>query len=67
MPIATDLTRQRLEHRATRLEHVISALEDRAVYRQSTGAVLPKPLRRAIADFRIELARVRHRLGELER
>lgn len=64
MSIATHVERQRLEHRAGRLEHVISALEDRAVYRQASGTAPPQPLRRAIADFRIELARVHRRLAE---
>lgn len=63
---ARDLERTRLEHRAGRIERVISALEDRAVYRLAVSGEAPAPLRRAIADFRIELGGIRRRLVDLD-
>ena len=55
------LERQRLEHRARRLERVLAALEDRYVYRDS----LPPAMREAIHDFRSELDAVERRLALL--
>jgi hypothetical protein len=67
MPIAPTLERQRLEQRIKRLTLVIAALEDRLVYREALTGGTPRPLRRAIADFRVGLAGRRRRLRELER
>jgi hypothetical protein len=63
--ITSRLERDRLEYRAHRIERVVSALEDRAIYRHATSGVTPGPLDRAIADFHTELARIRGRLSEL--
>jgi hypothetical protein len=54
--------RDRLLERTRRLEAVLSALQDRAVYRQAEGGTTPAPMRRAIADFRVELRRLNRRL-----
>jgi hypothetical protein len=66
MPTAPTLERRRLEHRAGRIAHVIAALEDRVLYRETHHGTAPKPLKQAIGDFRLELARIRHRLRDLE-
>ena len=63
--IATHLERDRLAHRARRIELVLAALKERAVYRSGPGGRTPAPLERAIADFGIELRRLRRRLAEL--
>jgi hypothetical protein len=63
--IAAGLERDRLEHRARRIERVLTALEERAVYRHAVTGITPTPLEHAIADFRRELGRVRRRLSEL--
>jgi hypothetical protein len=63
--IAASLEEQRLHHRAHRIERVMLALEDRAIYRHAVSGTTPPPLRRAIGDFRIELAAIRRRLAEL--
>jgi hypothetical protein len=52
------LERQRLEHRARRLQRVLTALEDRYLYRDAT----PPALREAIHGFRTELDAVERRL-----
>lgn len=57
--------RDRLLDRAQRIERVLAALQDRAVQRDTTMGGTPPPMRRAIADFRIELSRLRRRLSEL--
>jgi len=57
--------RDRLLDRAHRIERVLAALQDRAVQRDTTMGGTPPPMRRAIADFRIELSRLRRRLSEL--
>jgi hypothetical protein len=62
------LERTRLEHRAARLESVLSALRARARdYAEAVGTpeaegTLPASLRRAMADFDGELRAVRRRL-----
>ena len=61
----TVLERERLEHRARRMERVLSSLQDRALYRYAVTGATPPPLWHAIADFRIELAMIRRRLAEL--
>jgi hypothetical protein len=63
----SELERQRLEHREQRIERVLAALHDRAVYRGATSGEPPRPLRHAIADFARELQRTRHRLTDLTR
>ena len=57
--------RDRLLDRAQPIERVLAALQDRAVQRDMTMGGTPPPMRRAIADFRIELSRLRRRLSEL--
>jgi hypothetical protein len=56
--------RQRLEHRAHRLEHVVAALRERVSARETAGLV-PPPLLAAIEGFEHELHRVRHELRRL--
>ena len=62
LTLAHHLERDRLEPRARRLELVIAALEDRAVYRHATSGTTPEPLTRAIVDSRSELTDVRRLL-----
>lgn len=64
--LATDLERRRLAHRATRIERVIAALRQRALYRDAIEGRAPRPLRQALADFEAELGAIRRRLAELE-
>jgi hypothetical protein len=63
--IAAWLELDRLEDRTRRLECVVSALEDRAMFRHAVGGVVPTPLDCAIADFRGEIGRLQARLAEL--
>jgi hypothetical protein len=63
--IGSDLERRRLEHREQRIERVLAALHDRAVYRGAVSGEPPRPLRHAIADFATELRTIRDRLAEL--
>jgi hypothetical protein len=63
--LASRLERDRLLHRAHRIERVLAALQDRAVYRHAVVGTTPAPLQSAIADVRIELGRLRRRLSEL--
>lgn len=56
------LERQRLEHRARRLERVLAALDDRRLYRERADGATPPALREAIHDFRTELEAVERRL-----
>jgi hypothetical protein len=63
--IADSLEVERLRHRAHQLERVLAALRDRAVYRHAVTGSTPAPLERAIADFAIELGKIRRRLGDL--
>lgn len=62
--IGAALERQRLEHRAHRVQRVLIALEERVAVRREQGPV-PTPLREAIRDFRRELRAVRDRLEAL--
>ena len=64
--LAEDLERRRLQHRATRLDHVLHALRDRALHRSGDGHV-PLPLREAIHGFERELDGVRARLAQFHR
>ncbi len=64
--ISIRLERDRLEHRMRRIERVTSALRDRAVYRHAVMGTTPPPLRRAIADFELELIGMRRRLDDLQ-
>jgi hypothetical protein len=59
------LERQRLEHRARRLQRVLAALDDRRLYREQSDGAIPPPLREAIHGFRQELDAVEHRLDLL--
>jgi hypothetical protein len=59
------LERDRLEHRMERIERALSALQDRALYRNATLGATPQPMLHAIADFQLELARLRRRLSNL--
>jgi hypothetical protein len=61
--IGVELERRRLAHRATRLQRVLEALRDRAVYRSSGDGQTPPPLRDAIADFTAQLNAVERRLA----
>jgi hypothetical protein len=63
--IGIELERQRLRHREQRMERVLSALHDRAVYRHAVSGETPRPLRQAIAEFGRELNHVRRRLAEV--
>ncbi len=65
IPIAVALERDRLEHRLRRMERVLSALRDRAVFRDAEIGTQPPALRHAIAGFEDELAAVRQRLDQL--
>jgi hypothetical protein len=65
--IATHLERDRLAYRAHRMELVLAALRDRAVYRAVADGKPPAALERAIADFGLELHKLRCRLAELPR
>lgn len=66
MTTASTLERRRLEHRAGRVAHVIAALGDRVLYGEAHHGTAPKPLKQAIGDFRLELARIRRHLRDLE-
>jgi hypothetical protein len=59
------LERDRLLHRAQRIERAMDALRDRAVYRHEITGTTPPPLRSAMADFNRELVRLRRRLTQL--
>lgn len=63
--LAANLEADRLRHRAQRIEQVIAALNDRALYRNARSGATPPALDRAIADFGIELRDIRRRLAEL--
>jgi hypothetical protein len=63
--IGAELERSRLRHREQRIQQVLNALHDRAVYRDMAEGGAPGPLRHAIADFAGELRQVRERLSEL--
>jgi hypothetical protein len=63
--LGSRLERDRLLHRAQRIERVIDALRDRAVYRHEITGSTPPPLRSAMADFNHELVRLKRRLTQL--
>jgi hypothetical protein len=63
--IGAQLERSRLRHREQRIQQVLDALQDRAVYRHETEGGAPGPLRHAIADFAVELGEVRSRLAQI--
>jgi hypothetical protein len=63
--IGAQLERSRLRHREQRIQQVLNALHDRAIYRDETEGGAPGPLCHAIADFGVELRQVRSRLLEL--
>lgn len=63
--IAQALERDRLEHRARRMELVIGALRDRARHHQAHSGGAPPPLLEAIVGFERELNALRHRLEEI--
>lgn len=65
--IAAQLERDRLEHRLRRIEIVVSALRERAVYRHSAIGTPPLPLLHAIDDFEGEMTNLRLRLRQLAR
>jgi hypothetical protein len=65
LTLGTLLERDRLLHRAQRIERVIAALRDRAVYRHEVTGVTPVPLHLAMADFHQELTVLRRRLAQL--
>jgi hypothetical protein len=62
--LGEQLLRQRLEHRAGRLERVLLALRDRVAAREAAGLV-PPPLLAAIDGFEHELRQVRQELRRL--
>lgn len=64
--IARELEQERLRHRARQIERVVSALRDRAVYRHAVTGATPPALRRAIADFGVELDSIRRRLSHTD-
>lgn len=61
------LERERLQVRAQRLDRVIVALRDRAVYRHDATGATPAPLKAAMADFDHERKRVRRQLAQFPR
>jgi hypothetical protein len=63
--IGSELEHTRLRHREQRIEQVLVALQDRALYRRDGDEEPPRPLRHAIAGFHAELRLVRDRLSEL--
>jgi hypothetical protein len=64
--IARKLEQERLRHRAERIERVMSALRDRAVYGHDVTGTTPPALRRAISDFGVELESIRRRLSRTD-
>jgi hypothetical protein len=62
MTIGQHLARTRLEHRAQRIQTVLSELHRVAEYRAAGGPV-PAALRHAIDDFHSELAAIRKALA----
>lgn len=62
-PLAIQLERRRLAHRAARIRHVLSAMRQLAsAHREG----VPAPLRLGMTDFGRELERVERRLRELD-
>ena len=62
-PLASDLERDRLEHRARRLDRVARELRARAEAKRAHHGHVPAPLGSALAGFQSELRSVRSRLG----
>lgn len=62
-PLAVQLERRRLVHRAARIRHTLTAMRGLA---SSHREGVPAPLRLGITDFGRELQRVERRLRELE-
>jgi hypothetical protein len=63
--LGSRLERDRLLHRAQRIERVIAALRERSVYRHELTGTTPPPLGSAMADFNGELVRLKRRLSQL--
>jgi hypothetical protein len=63
--IGSYLARFRLEHRAARLEALVSMLRFRAAEYTSASRAVPRALRVAMADFDDELSTIRRSLGTL--
>jgi len=63
--IAAALERQRLTHRALRIEQVLAALRERRRERRLQGAV-PQALDESIGDFTLQLSKVREHLDATE-
>jgi hypothetical protein len=63
--IAPQLERDRLEHRMRRIELVVAALGERAVFRRATMGTTPAPLRQGITSLELEIVAIRRRLDEL--
>jgi hypothetical protein len=61
--IAVDLERARLQQRATRLAHVLTALRGRARAYEQASAVVPRPLSHSLTTFEQELDAVRRQLA----
>lgn len=65
--VGSYLERDRLAHRAARLELVVAALRARARDHAEMAGAAPAPLTHALSDFHRELAAVRARLSATER
>ena len=61
--IGSYLARIRLQHRAVRLEALVSVLRFRIAERAATGRPVPASLRAAIAEFEEELSAIRDGLA----
>jgi hypothetical protein len=61
--IGSHLARLRLEHRAARLEALVSMLRFRIAERAATRRPVPGSVRVAIADFETELSAIRDQLA----
>jgi len=61
--IGSHLARIRLQHRAARLEALVSMLRFRIAERAATRRPAPGSLRAAIAEFEDELSAIRDRLA----
>ncbi|EHN12528.1 hypothetical protein PAI11_05510 [Patulibacter medicamentivorans] len=64
--IGADLERVRLEHRARRIDHVLTALRERQ-YRDAVAGRRQSGVPRLMEDFTAELQQVRGRLMALDR
>jgi hypothetical protein len=61
--IGSELARIRLQHRAVRLEALVSMLRFRIAERAPTTRPVPGALRAAVAEFEHELSAIRDRLA----